>query len=387
MSKSFSLVYGNNIWTHHQLPITSELVKLLGVDRFRMALFEEVHEDRRRMGWGESHDCPWIIGPPQNEAQRVELVKQCLDADVMVYGSCPREILRARTSAGKLTLVSSERMLKKPYHHLRMLNPRYSAGIRKYRADVNHPNVHSLAIGHYAPEDLATIGAFGERVWRWGYFVDVNPAPPVTAPDRPIKILWVGRLLALKNVDVLLRAIAKIKHLPQFGGCDIVGDGPEKSRLMSLARRLNLTPELARFHPSVPFAEVRRLMQESDVYVLSSNRHEGWGAVSGEAMSEGCVLVANDRAGAARELIIEGETGFLYHNSNLEELASLLERLANDYPLRMKVRRQAWERMQTVWHPRVAAERLVSLCHGLLGMEKLPDFQEGPCSKIKKNQI
>jgi glycosyltransferase involved in cell wall biosynthesis len=383
MNPGFSMVYGTNIWTHHQVPVATELARILGEDRFRMALFEEVPAERRRMGWHDGEVCPWASGPPRNETEQKQLLQQCLEADVMVVGACPPEILQARAATGKLTLVSAERLLKTGYYRLRMLNPRYAGGFRQFCATVNHPHIHSLAIGHHAPADLRTIGAFADRIRKWGYFVDVNPLPPALMPDRPLKLLWVGRLLDWKKVDVLLQAVARIKGFPWFGECLIVGDGPERSRLEMLGNKLQLKPDRVRFLPSVPFGEVRRLMRESDVYVLSSNREEGWGAVAGEAMSEGCVLVANRDAGAAQELIVDGDTGFLYRDGNLDQLVAVLERLGHDHALRMRVRQQAWQRMQELWHPRVAAERLVALCHGLLNGGPVEDFIDGPCSRVR----
>lgn len=381
MSSDFTLVYGTNFWSHHQAPLVTELAGILGNEHFKMVLFDEVAEERRKMGWGEHRDCPWLLGPPRNEDDKERIMQQCLEADVMVFGACPMEVLSARLAAGKLTFVASERILKKGFHWLRMINPRYAHGIRRFRALVNHPQAHALAVGYHAPEDLRTIGSFAGRIWKWGYFVDVNSTPPRMTPERPIKVLWVGRMLHWKRVDVLLRALAKLQHSPLFGECIIVGDGPEKKYLLRLARRLRLNPERIIFKPSVSFDAVRLMMQDADVYVLPSNRHEGWGAVAGEAMSEGCVLIANEEAGAAKDLIVEGETGFLFRDGDVSQLLSLLERVASDRPLRLKVRHQAWEQMNSLWHPRVAAERLVALCHGLLGNAKQPDFVTGPCRK------
>jgi glycosyltransferase involved in cell wall biosynthesis len=385
VTPDFSLVYGTNIWTHHQVPVASELARIMGTERFRMALFEEVHAERRWMGWEDGGDCPWVSGPPHNETEKRQLLEECLQADVMVFGAGPSEVLQARIATGKLTLVSSERLLKDGFYRLRMLNPRYAKGFRGFCAMVNHPHVHSLAIGHYAAADLRTIGAFADRIWKWGYFVDVNPLPPAPTPDRPLKLLWVGRMLNWKKVDLLLQAVGRVQDAPWFGECLIVGDGPERNKLEKLGRKLQLKPDQVRFLPSVPFAEVRRLMKESDIYVLASNRKEGWGAVAGEAMSEGCVLVANRDAGAAQELIVDGETGFLYQDGNLAQLVALLEKLGTDHALRMRVRQQAWERMQTLWHPRVAAERLVTLCQGLLNGEG-KEFSDGPCTDLAMNE-
>lgn len=73
-SPSFSLAYGTNIWTHHQAPICTELVRLLGEDHFKMCLFEPVHEERRQLGWAsDSPDHRWIAGPPSSSGDQLPL--------------------------------------------------------------------------------------------------------------------------------------------------------------------------------------------------------------------------------------------------------------------------------------------------------------------------
>jgi len=136
------------------------------------------------------------------------------------------------------------------------------------------------------------------------------------------------------------------------------------------------------FVPPVPFDKVRSLMRNADVYVLPSNRMEGWGVVLNEAMSEGCIVVANEQAGASRVLIDDGVTGLLFRNGDTRQLAALLEHLGNDHALRMRLSRQAWERIYRLWHPHVAAERLLLLSSGLMGLSAVPEFNEGPCTQL-----
>jgi glycosyltransferase involved in cell wall biosynthesis len=187
-------------------------------------------------------------------------------------------------------------------------------------------------------------------------------------------------MLDWKRVDLLLKAVALVCHQPNFGKVDIVGTGPEKSRLLELAQKLGLGAKCV-FHEPVAADRVRELMRQADVYVLPSNRNEGWGVVANEAMSEGAVLVSNEQAGAAPVLIDHGRTGFLFEDGNIAALATILRMLLSDASLRETVRQAAWQEMQQLWHPRVGAERLVGLCQGLLGRAPMPEYSEGPCSR------
>ncbi|HLP15721.1 MAG TPA: glycosyltransferase [Bacteroidota bacterium] len=380
MNTEFSLVLGSNIWTHHQVPLAKAIVSLMGTERFTYAVFDRVDEERRMMGWEDRQNISWVSGPPADEQRRRELIERCIDADVMIWGSCPEEILRARAARGGLTFVQSERMLKKPFHTLRMLNPRYAKGMRHFKSLTNPSHIHALAIGYHAPGDLLRLGAFGRRIWNWGYFVEVGAVPPAPVGDRPLRILWAGRMLDWKRVDVLLRAVARIQHMPWFGECTMIGDGPMRAQLSEMMRTLRLDPEKVRLEHSLPFAQVRARMRQSDLYVIPSNRHEGWGAVVGEAMAEGCIVIANEEAGASRVLITPGGTGFLFPDGDVRRLASVIEHAANQYELRVRVRRAAWERMHRLWNPRIGAERILGLASGLLGLSPMPEYERGPCA-------
>jgi len=106
------------------------------------------------------------------------------------------------------------------------------------------------------------------------------------------------------------------------------------------------------------------------------------GALAGEEMSEGCVLVSNREAGAAQESIVDSETGLLYRDGDISELASLLFRLVNDRPLRLAVCQKDWDRLQLIWLPRIAVERLVRLCSELYEGTPLTFYHDGPCMNV-----
>jgi len=379
MGTDICLAYCTNIWSHHQAPLCMEFVRLLGGDQFKLCLFEQVPDEQRRLGYADCVPChDWIVGPPTSNGELQRLSQVICEADVAVLGAVPQEIVRARAATGKLTFIMSERMSKKPFHWWRMLNPRFARGINEYRSIVNHGNVHYLAMGAYAAGDVRRLEIFGDRLWSWAYFADVAPHPPRSRTGSRIRILWAGRMLDWKRVDMLLKAVAHVCPESNFGGLDLVGAGPEKARLQKLAKKLNLGDK-CKFHEPVPAEQVRKWMREADFYVLASNRCEGWGVVANEAMSEGAILVANEQAGAARTLVDHGRTGFLFQDNNPADLADILRRLMVNAPLQDKIRQSAWQEIQALWHPRVGAERLIGLSKGLLGLAIMPEYQEGPC--------
>ena len=141
----------------------------------------------------------------------------------------------------------------------------------------------------------------------WGYFVE--PSKYETLPvretgkmlPRELKVLWVGRLLNWKRVDTIVRAVCEHANLKRADNplpkmtLDIYGMGTEKSHLKKLSSGHG---DIINFHPAVPIEEVRRQMRLHDIYVMSSNEHEGWGAVVNEALEEGMRVVGTCAAGS-----------------------------------------------------------------------------------------
>lgn len=376
------LVWATNIWSPHMVPLARELAEELGPGRFAMLVFEAVHEERLRLGWPELSDRPeWLLGPPGNAVESASLAEEIYAAEVAVVGSVPEAIQVKRANTGRLTFLLAERMLKKPWHQIRMLNPRYAGGIRRSRALSRRPNVHALAIGGHAPSDLHEIGACESRIWTWAYFVDLNPMPPAAPRDTPLEVLWAGRMLRWKRVDLLLRAVAAVGLERWFGRCTIVGDGPERDHLMALASKLSLSEGKVRFMDPLPIEDVRKLMRDCDAYVLCSNRFEGWGAVAGEAMSEGSILIGNEAAGAPSAVVRHGENGFLFRDGDGAEIAHILRMVGTDVRLRGKIQQQAWKDIWGLWSPKVGAYRLVRLIDDLLVGGGGPGYICGPCSR------
>lgn len=165
----------------------------------------------------------------------------------------------------------------------------------------------------------------------WGYFVAPSEGggnfSRQAAPDAKcaLRILWVGRLLALKRVDTLFKAAAAC--LEKFSlRLTVVGDGPERGSLEALGAKLFAGREDALdFRRPVPIGEVRELMRGHDVYVLPSNGYEGWGAVVSEALEEGMEVLGTYEAGSSATML---DSGRLFHAGDWRRLAELLDGVA-----------------------------------------------------------
>jgi len=135
----------------------------------------------------------------------------------------------------------------------------------------------------------------------------IDPAPYLAAePDGEGPLLFVGRLVRYKGLEVLLDAMA---GLPD-ARLDIVGTGPRRAALAAQIGALGLASRV-RLLGEVPDAELPALLAQSRALVLPSrDRSETFGLILLEAMAAGLPLVTSELATGVRELNRPGETGW-----------------------------------------------------------------------------
>lgn len=137
------------------------------------------------------------------------------------------------------------------------------------------------------------------------YVLDAVPAEKFTAPR--LSFCFAGMLIPLKNVDVLLEALAEAFPAGEFT-LRIVGDGLLRNDLEALVRRLGLSASVT-FEGYRSREDVQHVLAASDVFVMVS-KPEAFGLVYLEAMAKGC-LVIGTRGQGIDGVIREGENGFL----------------------------------------------------------------------------
>lgn len=136
----------------------------------------------------------------------------------------------------------------------------------------------------------------------------VNEAIPST---EMTDVIYVGRLLAHKNVDLLIRAIGMVKQTKPNIKCIVIGDGPEQSKLSQLISDLKLNENIRMTGFISENADIYGFMKSSKVLVLPSVR-EGYGLVAVEANAAGIPAITIDHPdNAARDLIEVSRNGYL----------------------------------------------------------------------------
>ncbi len=140
--------------------------------------------------------------------------------------------------------------------------------------------------------------------------IDLETIDEIPASTQAYDVVFLGRLIRDKNVDLLIKSISIVKNEFKKVRCFIIGSGPEKEALVSLSEELDLKDNII-FKDFMAHQEVVSYLKSCKVFVLPSTR-EGFGIVVLEAMACGSpVITVKHPMNAAAELIRDQENGFL----------------------------------------------------------------------------
>ncbi len=152
------------------------------------------------------------------------------------------------------------------------------------------------------------------------------------APRR--ELIFAGRLVSDKGVDLLLKALKLIDAKPHL---TIVGDGPERAVLEKQAADLQLQSQVE-FVGRQQGRQLAKLLQQHEVLIVPSIWHEPFGIVALEGIACGCVVIGSAGGGLAEAI---GPCGVTFPNGDAAALAGEIARLLSDPGKRFRLRHQA----------------------------------------------
>jgi glycosyltransferase involved in cell wall biosynthesis len=274
-----------------------------------------------------------------------------------------------------------ERLFKKGEWQL--FDPRVLLSVIREHTIYRKKNFYLLCAGAYTANDLDLIFAYPQKKYKWGYFTEVkelNIEQLISQkPVDRIEIVWTARFLDWKHPELAVKLAYELKrrgynfHLNMIGAGDLVDD------TQILIKKLNVS-DCVSLLGSIPNSEVRGYMQKSNIFLFTSDRNEGWGAVLNEAMSCGCAVVASNTIGAVPYLINHQFNGLIFKSGNLNSLLQQTESLFNDKKLREKLSNNAYNTLANEWNAKKAASRFLLLAQSILD-GNIISIEKGPCSK------
>ncbi len=388
-SVHMKITFVSNYINHHQIPFCNAMCKETK-DRFAFIQTQPMEEERIRMGWQEKNQEKYIYYYYEEEAVCKRLIQE---SDVVLFGGCEDEsYIEKRLQEGRPIIRISERLYK--MGQWKAISPR--GLIKKYHDHTRYRNapVYLLCAGAYVPSDFHMIKAYPQKMFCWGYFTETKQYDV----DRLLAkkgyrqgeqkvpyLLWAGRLIELKHPELALKTAKYLKEQGHVFHMDIVGGGVMEDTMKEMLQEFQLEDCVSLVGFLSPL-EVRSRMERADIYLFTSNRIEGWGAVVNESMNSGCAVVAAHMIGSTPYLIRQGYNGYVYQDGNEQMLFDTVEKLVKAPDLCQTLGRHAYETITEVWNAENAAKRLMELIENVvLKGEKAGESQKGlenlyPCA-------
>jgi len=166
--------------------------------------------------------------------------------------------------------------------------------------------------------------------------IDKLAGQPLSTEDS-LRLLSAGRLVDLKGYHISIEAFARMRKKIPNSTYWLIGDGPDRKRLMKLAIRFGVS-DVVHFLGVLPRDQVLRILTKGDIFVHPS-LHDSGGWVCLEAMAAGCPVVCFDIGGP--DIQVSDEDGIKVpatsRESAVEQLAQALVHLGENQWLRMRM--------------------------------------------------
>lgn len=323
------------VLTDHQSH-TWEALQRAGAADLQIFTLEQEHADRQAQGWVNRHAASMatVLIPVQGWlAFILRQLRRNSDA-VHLFGSPferPRlmlALLAALCMGRKVWLVSEPYSpISSGYQNDKLpLLGKIKAALRPlvykaYGAVLKQRVAGVLGISPLAVSQYASIGVAPEKIHPFGYFVP-RTVPvevlPAATDAGPLRLIFVGTLIARKGIDVLLEAIARLRKEGVVVNLDLYGPGD--------SAHFQQDGNGVRYCGTIPFGEAQRVIAQYDLLVLPS-RYDGWGVVVNEALLAGVPVICSDAVGAAA-VLRKWQCGQVFGSGDAAALAAVLRALA-----------------------------------------------------------
>ena len=377
-----SIVFITNFINHHQVHLADELYRMTEGEYWLIETVE-IPESMIRNGYPRIAR-PYLIKAYGDESKVEMAMRVAYEADVAIIGNAPESFVDRRIEDGKMTFRYSERWFKsRPWF---LTGPRGWVSLYKNHIAFRNRPLYMLCASAYMVEDAYAVGAYRDKCFKWGYFTKVEDHDAgaddfrSSTPEKTVHIMWCARFLKWKHPELPVRLAARLKRK----GCpfvlDMFGSGEELEGSLRMARRCGVD-DVVRFCGNLPNDGILEQMRRHDIFLFTSDRNEGWGAVLNEAMSSGCAVVGSDRAGAVPYLIEDGVNGCVFKSGNMDSLEEKVQFLIDNPGRRKEMATEAYRTMREIWSPQNAARQFLTLVKALRENDDSLIPVSGPCSR------
>ena len=373
------IAYFSNYFNHHQRPIADAMNAIPDVE-YIFVCTTGIPEFRKKLGYQEM-TADYVLDATSSKENRQKAAELALSADVAIFGGGKAvDYIANRLKLKKLTFNTSERRFKRGL--INALSPNFLKHLCIYYRFGRKSPYYMLSCSAFTANDYNLFNAFVGRCYKWAYFTKVDDIDieGILAAKRQetFRIMWCSRFIGWKHPELCIDLAKKLKSDGLNFEINMFGNG---SLLYEYTRKINeasLT-DCVHIMGNRKNEEILTAMREHNVFLFTSDRNEGWGAVANEAMSNGCTLVGSDKIGAVPFLVKDGVNGRIFPSQNSYSLYSVVKELIVDRHNCEELARAAYHDMKTLWSPENAARSLYELIKNIQGGKDTP-FIEGPCS-------
>ena len=348
-TNKYSLTITSNYLNHYSLALSKEMKKIF--KDFHFVVCEKLPEERKSLGFDDLNNLDFVV----REWEEPDKVKNLfINSDFVITDYNYNKYLKERLKLNKPVAYDSERLFKDDNSLFKIL--RYMKYWWLYHNDKKSP---LLCISAYTASDYNSIGLFKDRAYKWAYFSDAieyDDFDKMLSSKNKNSLIWAGRLIKWKHPEYAIEVAKGLKELKYDFSLNIIGNGEMENELKDLINKYDLNKEV-HLLGSMPPDKVRKYMEESQIYLFTSDRGEGWGVVLNEAMNSGCACVASYETGSTPFLVDDGDNGLVYKNNNVDELFNKTKYLLDNNDELNRIANNAYKTIVNEWNPKIAAEK------------------------------
>jgi len=213
-----------------------------------------------------------------------------------------------------------------------------------------------LATSRFVKGKFVQAGFPADRIVVQPNFIDFEPLDAVVSPGN--YAIYLGRLSKEKGLLTLLKAFKNLPELP----LKILGEGPMEKELLEYARLHQM--KNVTFEGFVDGTLKREMLKSALFLIFPSECYESFGYTIIEGYACGVPVAASD-IGGARELVQEGDTGFLFEAGNPDDLQKKISQIMADRQCLMKMKENALQRAKTLYTKETGCQNLLDLFNKL----------------------
>lgn len=377
-----TIAFISNFINHHQVDLADELYRITD-GNYTFIEMIPMPDSFSQSGYPDYSTRPYVLQAwrDENSLKKVHQIIEHVDVLLVGYHKALKYEIQRCNKEDKITFEVSERALKKGL--LNLLSPNLLKWLFFYHTLFYKKRIYKLCCSAYASSDLKLLRAFNNKCYKWGYFTKINDLDIEEIfskrQNNYISLMWCARFIDWKHPELPIKLAARLKKEGYKFTIDMYGNGPMLNEMLNMAKNMNVS-DVVNFCGNVPNKNILKAMQKNHIFLLTSDRNEGWGAVANEALGNGCVLVGSDKVGSVPFLLKNRVNGCVFKSGDLNSLFNSVKWLLDNPSEHINLAANGYYTMRDIWSPKNAAQSLVGLINDINNGNE-STILNGPCSK------